>query len=438
MKKILGQGAGGLLCFVVGLSCSSSTTVEGSGGGGGKSGVDGGDSAGGTAGRAGSSNAGTAGSGGGATGGSGGGGTSAGGNGGSSVDASADSATGGSGGAAVCTPGAKDCAGEVPRVCSDTGQWTSLTPCAAPSSKCDTGACVPQNCVGLAATCGVNSDRSCCETAAVPGAPFPMGRGTGPDAFASGQPDEQPEHTATPLPFNLDVFEVTVGRFRRFLAGYPGNRPAAGAGAHAGIVNSGWQTAWNAELADDSYFFGIDLKCSNRATWTDQAGSGENRPINCLSYYAAFAFCAWDGGFLPTEAEWELAAAGGSDNRLYPWGSQAPDKTRTAVDCSYGANYPTCEFDDIPFVGKLPMGAARYGHLDMAGSMYEWTLDAYNATYYGGAGQTCNNCANLSGTMRVRRGGSWLSNLEEVRAVRRSAVAPADRDEDSGVRCARL
>jgi formylglycine-generating enzyme required for sulfatase activity len=264
-----------------------------------------------------------------------------------------------------------------------------------------------------------------------------MGRGSGPDAFVDGLADEQPEHTATPLPFRLDVFEVTVGRFRRFLAGYPGNRPAAGAGAHAGIVNSGWQAAWNSSLPSDVYDFGIELTCSFRATWTDQAGPNENKPINCVTYYAAFAFCAWDGGFLPTEAEWELAAAGGAENRLYAWGSQAPDKTRTAVDCAYGANYPVCEFDDIPLVGMLTAGAARYGHLDMSGSMWEWALDAYSATYYSGAGQTCNNCANLSGTMRVRRGGSWSSYPEEIRVARRDEEDPVAREENSGVRCAR-
>ena len=67
-------------------------------------------------------------------------------------------------------------------------------------------------------------------------------------------------------------------------------------------------------------------------------GANESLPINCITWYEAFAFCAWDGGFLPTEAEWNYAAAGGSEQRAYPW-SNPP--TSTTIDCSH-ANYDDC------------------------------------------------------------------------------------------------
>jgi formylglycine-generating enzyme required for sulfatase activity len=55
------------------------------------------------------------------------------------------------------------------------------------------------------------------------------------------------------------------------------------------------------------------------------AGANEALPINCVHWYDAFQFCAWDGGWLPTEAEWEMAAAGGAENRRYPWGGALPN-----------------------------------------------------------------------------------------------------------------
>ena len=64
------------------------------------------------------------------------------------------------------------------------------------------------------------------------------------------------------------------------------------------------------------------------STWTPSPVSGsasqENLPINCVDWAEAYAFCIWDGGFLPSEAEWEYAAAGGSLQLDYPWGSAGP------------------------------------------------------------------------------------------------------------------
>src|SRR5262245_36043191 len=83
-------------------------------------------------------------------------------------------------------------------------------------------------------------------------------------------------------------------------------------------------------------------------TWTSSEGPNENKPINCLNWYAAYAFCIWDGGFLPTEAEWELAASGGEE-RVFPW-SDPPGST--TVSASDACLFPDC-------AGPVVVGSTR-------------------------------------------------------------------------------
>ncbi|MCU0694375.1 MAG: formylglycine-generating enzyme family protein [Polyangiaceae bacterium] len=278
--------------------------------------------------------------------------------------------------------------------------------------------------------------KNCCEDILVPGGTFPMGRSdSGTDQDAKGNSDEQPEHDVAVSAFRLETFEVTVGRIRAYVEQYDGTTPPSGAGAHPLIVGSGWQTGWNQNLPQTQADLVDRLKChassSHDITWTDTAGANEAYPINCLSWYDAFAFCAWDGGRLPTEAEWEYAAAGGSDNRLYPWGQASPS-------AAY-ANYTKSNRSPLVEVGSHPAGAGRWGHQDLAGSMWEWGLDSYDAGWYSGGGSVCDNCANLStDDVRTSRGGGWAGPAETLRAAIRAGGAVSTLTLiDEGVRCAR-
>jgi Uncharacterized conserved protein len=241
--------------------------------------------------------------------------------------------------------------------------------------------------------------------------------------------------------FVLDKYELTVGRFRAFVnadMGKQANAPAAGAGIHPLIAGSGWDASWNQFLPSSTAELNYGFECDSPfGTWTETPGANENRPMNCITWYQAFAFCAWDGGRLPTEAEWNYAAAGGSEQREYPWGSGIdPSKAsyNGSPDLCMGDGVPGCTLADVIVVGSKLAGNGRWGHADLAGNVMEWTLDWY-AIYT----TTCIDCANLvAATCRVPRGGYfyYIPTLSQT-AVRFDHFIPASYAAGVGVRCAR-
>ncbi|MBK9263809.1 MAG: SUMF1/EgtB/PvdO family nonheme iron enzyme [Polyangiaceae bacterium] len=299
------------------------------------------------------------------------------------------------------------------------------------SGLCAGMACVAQSCIGLTSTCGPGGDEYCCASPVVTGGQY--NRSNNPDA------------PATVDDFRLDRFEVTVGRFRKFVDAYPGSRPDLDAGQHPTIAGSAWNAAWDTYLPATQAALTDALANCSYPTWSANAGANDELPINCVDWYVAFAFCAWDGGRLPTEAEWNYAAAGGNEQRIYPWSdppsSSMIDASYTVYDCAADGNQAACEIGDIAFVGwTSPKGDGRFGHADLAGSVMEWTLDWYNTPY----SPSCSNCANLSPSMdRVLRGGSWFRGPIELQTFARAYSTPDLKDpndypsDEIGFRCAR-
>lgn len=288
------------------------------------------------------------------------------------------------------------------------------------------GACIPDvepdvfvvpHCEQVAPTCGPAADESCCAAGEVVGGQFNRLNDV--------------RYPATVADFQLDRFEVTVGRFRQFVAGYPATRPKAGAGAHPLIEGSGWDPAWDASLPAGPDELRASLQCdSNFRTWTEEPAGNEAAPINCASWYLAFAFCAWDEGWLPTEAEWNYAAVGGNDHLAYPWGDEAPSQDLAVYGCD-----TTTTVCPIPSVGsKSPAGDGKWGQADLAGSLFEWVLD-YHADLTG----TCTNCAALTdgGFGRGSRGGAFSHTEETLSPTYRIGELPEMTLSFYGFRCAR-
>ncbi|MBS1124184.1 MAG: putative rane protein [Deltaproteobacteria bacterium] len=326
------------------------------------------------------------------------------------------------------------CNGNQPQACV-AGTFEDLPACGTPRNTCAAGACVAPSCADGKQCAGT----SCCESISLSTFAFPMGRSTaGSDAFATGLPAEVPEHSASTDDFYLDEFEITVGRFRTFVEAYDRlPRPTSGDGAHPTVAGSGWDAAWNALMPATATDLRGRLHCNPNATWTDQPGPNEQKPINCLTWYELYAFCIFDGGRLPTEVEWEFAASGGLTNRLYPWGAQAP----TPELATFGCTATSCGLADIRDVGTAALGAApASGIRDLAGSMWEWTRDRYSDVWYANQGNTCASCINLdmpTSQGYTIRGGGWNAQGDDLRAVRRDTVIPDFRGVEIAGRCAR-
>jgi formylglycine-generating enzyme required for sulfatase activity len=288
--------------------------------------------------------------------------------------------------------------------------------------------------MGLAATCGPDGNADCCASPTIPRGSFYRSYDIGSDGLF---PDMS--NPATVSAFRLDKYEVTVARFRQFVNASMGTQqtaPTAGAGAHPNLGGSGWYSAWKTGLPMASADLVADLHCSpSQQTWTDAPGNNENLPINCIDWYEAFAFCIWDGGYLPTEAEWNYAAAGGVQQRAFPWSIPASSLT---IDCTY-ANYEegggvTCVNGALMnHVGtESPQGDSRWGQADLAGNVGEWVLDAAG-TYQ----NPCDDCADLSDPGRRYRGGLAWTDASTLRSASRASLAENTHTPALGVRCAR-
>jgi len=215
---------------------------------------------------------------------------------------------------------------------------------------------------------------------------------------ATGAKDEKPVHEVQLAAMRLDRYEVTNRRYAA--CEKSGNcKPPSLLSSH--LRKSYYR---NAEFAD--------------------------YPVVFVSWEQADNFCRQAGGRLPTEAEWERAAKGDSPSaRVYPWGNEAPDCSKANL------GGPGSCVGDTDRVGRRPLGASPFGAMDMAGNVWEWTADWYDATYYASsAGRDPKGPE--KGRLKVMRGGCWLSGADSLRVTCRKAELPATWAYNVGFRCA--
>jgi formylglycine-generating enzyme required for sulfatase activity len=224
----------------------------------------------------------------------------------------------------------------------------------------------------------------------VPGGTFWMGCSPGDGECLE---HESPRHKVTLSPYYIGKYEVTQAEWRAVM----GSNPSENSGCDACPVEN--------------------------VSWYDVQGF-----IKKLNQLTGRRYR------LPTEAEWEYAARGGTTTKFHT------GNCLSTSQANYDGNYPAEGCSKGQYRGKtLPVGSFSpngYGLYDMSGNVYEWCSDRYVETYYSSSPLT-DPQGPWSGEYRVVRGGSWSSYARRCRVSNRNKLTPADRDDNFGFRLAR-
>jgi formylglycine-generating enzyme required for sulfatase activity len=159
----------------------------------------------------------------------------------------------------------------------------------------------------------------------------------------------------------------------------------------------------------------------------------EEHPVTHVSWNDAAAYCAWAGGRLPTEAEWEFAARGGLSGAPFPWGVELEPGGRHMMNVFQG-EFPGANSCADGWAGTSPVGSYEpngFGLVDATGNVWEWCSDRFSPNTYR-EGPATDPQGPGAGEPRVVRGGSYLCHASYCRRYRVDARSSNTPDSTSG------
>ncbi len=236
----------------------------------------------------------------------------------------------------------------------------------------------------------------------LPGGPFVVGTD---EPWLPGD-GEGPARAVDLGPFALGACAVTVAEFDRFVA-------------QTDFVTeaecTGWSFVFAGEVADDADVRGRSASAPwwlgiEGATWRRPDGRREappEHPVVHVSWDDAAAYCRWAGGRLPTESEWEYAAASGVPGRVFPWGDELVERGEHRCNVWQGV-FPHEDTGEDGFRGRAPVDVYEpndFGLWNVIGNVWEWTASATTTVQADGG---CCVRADSAGAARIQKGGSYL------------------------------
>lgn len=255
---------------------------------------------------------------------------------------------------------------------------------------------------------------------------------------------EGPVRAVTLNAFAIDRHPVTNERFRQFVAATGYKTDAEGFG-WSFVFWAHIPEARFEELVEDTVAAAPWWCKVQGACWQAPEGPGSDinrrldHPVVHVSFDDAQAYCRWSGQRLPTEAEWEFAARGGLEQKLYPWG----DKLRPGGEhrCNiWQGEFPHHDTGDDGYAGTSPVEAFPPNGFDLysvTGNTWEWCADWFDTEFHRTA-STVNPQGPPEGVARVMKGGSFLchkSYCNRYRVAARSSNTPDSSSSNIGFRC---
>jgi len=274
------------------------------------------------------------------------------------------------------------------------------------------------------------------------GGEFLMGNGDRTVGFyADG---EGPVHKVRVDSFYIDETAVTNAQFAEFVkaTGYKTDAEKYGWSFVFHMLLSPWQAKQVKEVVQATPWW-----CKvEGAFWYSPEGPGSHiddrmdHPVVHVSWNDAIAYCKWAGKRLPTEAEWEYAARGGLEQKLYPWGDELTPNGEHYCNIWQGT-FPEKNTMRDGYLGTAPARSFPpngYGLYNMVGNVWEWVNDWFSPAYYQES-PYLNPKGPKRGTRRCTRGGSYLchkSYCNRYRVAARSSNTPDSSAGNMGFRCA--